>query len=329
VNARRWTIVAGKGSDGYEAERIRRQSTNFPDPRIAQFSLLKGIAVDGRGAVWVLEASNRIQVRDPDGTWKTLREGVSTYSPSKDGTRAGEFKEPRGFAVDANGVVWVADTGNHRLQVFLGGWRIVGGRPAIGAGPVVQRPGQFLSPRAIAIDGNGAVWVADNRTIQVRDADGRWKIVIEKGEGGFSAGEFNNPAGIAVDADGRVWVADTGNHRIQVRGSDGIWRISGSKPFARRNDVQGIGPGEFNNPSGIAVDADGRVWVVDTDNHRVQVREPNGEWRIAGGNPGGGDAASGTRPGEFHGPEGIAVDGNGAVWVADTWNYRIQRFGVG
>ena len=77
------------------------------------------------------------------------------------------------------------------------------------------------------------------------------------------------------------------------------------------------------------MDGNGAVWVAEWGNHRIQVREPDGRWRVAGGKAGGGAGKSGSGAGEFRDPSGIAVDGNGAVWVAVSFNHRIQRFGVG
>ena len=84
---------------------------------------------------------------------------------------------------------------------------------------------------------------------------------------------------------------------------------------------------EFTNPDGIAVGADGTVWVADSSNHRIQALGRDGKWRLAGGKAGGGDGARGSGAGEFSFPFGIAVDGNGAVWVADWGNHRIQALG--
>ena len=77
------------------------------------------------------------------------------------------------------------------------------------------------------------------------------------------------------------------------------------------------------------MDGNGAVWVADSGNNRIQVREPDGRWRMAFGKAGGGDGESGSGAGEFSSPRGIAVDGNGVVWVADRGNHRIQRYGVG
>ena len=105
------------------------------------------------------------------------------------------------------------------------------------------------------------------------------------------------------------------------------WKVVAGKSGGGDGAI-GSGAGEFNVPGGIAVDGNGAVWVSDSDNHRIQVRDPDGRWRVAGGKAGGGDGAIGSGAGEFWGPSGIAVDGNGAVWVADSWNHRIQRYGV-
>ncbi|MDH7489838.1 MAG: TIGR03663 family protein [Anaerolineae bacterium] len=82
---------------------------------------------------------------------------------------------------------------------------------------------------------------------------------------------------------------------------------------------QGQGPGEFQDPRGVAVDAAGNIYVVDTGNHRVQVFDANGRYLRGWGQYGSG-------PGEFNEPWGIAVDKEGNVYVADTWNYRVQKF---
>ena len=87
--------------------------------------------------------------------------------------------------------------------------------------------------------------------------------------------------------------------------------------------ARGSGAGEFIFPHGIALDGNGAVWVADLGNHRIQVRDPDGRWRIAAGN-----GRSGNYPGEFDGPYGIAVGADGAVWVTESGNHRIQRYGV-
>ena len=214
-------------------------------------------------------------------------------------------------------------------------WTVVAGKAGGGAGESGSGAGEFSSPNGIAVDGNGAVWVAEwgNHRIQVREPDGRWRVAGGKAGGGWGArgsgaGEFWGPRGIAVDGNGAVWVAEYGNHRIQVREPDGRWRVAGGKAGGG-DGARGSGAGEFRGPWGIAVDGNGAVWVAEYGNQRIQVREPDGRWRVAFGKAGGGADAEGSGAGEFRNPSGIAVDGNGAVWVAEYGNHRIQRYGVG
>jgi len=99
----------------------------------------------------------------------------------------------------------------------------------------------------------------------------------------------------------------------------------------------GTGPGQFNHPRGVAVGPDGRVYVVDSDNGRVQVFDAEGGWLREWGSPcelqsgqgcvdPDGDGPLEVGDGQFKEPWGIAVGGDGRVYVADTWNHRIQVF---
>ena len=314
-----WTVIAG--ARGTSA---------------VKFSKPWGIAVDGNGTVWVADHGNhRIQAMGNDGQWRVAG-GKPRGGAGARGSGAGEFCSPTGIAVGADGTVWVADSWNHRIQAVGndGQWWVAGGKPRGGAGARGARAGEFGYPTGIAVDGSGGVWVADaeNHRVQTMGRDGQWRVVGGNPRGGdgaigTGAGEFNNPFGIAVDGNGTVWVADAGNHRIQSKGRDGQWRVVGGNP--RGGDgARGTDAGEFSSPSGITVGADGTVWVADAGNHRIQSMGRDGQWRVAGGKPGGGDGARGTDVGEFSSPFGITVDGNGRVWVADSYSHRIQRCGV-
>ncbi|MFH0813304.1 MAG: C13 family peptidase [Pseudomonadota bacterium] len=128
---------------------------------------------------------------------------------------------------------------------------------------------------------------------------------------------FDAPAqAIAVDGRGFVYLADAGadawnHHCIQKFTSDG--------QFVTKWGSYGSGDGEFNVPSGIAVDGSGFVYVAESGNCRIQKFTPDGQFVAKWGSEGSGD-------GEFYVPHGIAVDGSGFVYVTDTYNYRIQKF---
>ena len=128
-------------------------------------------------------------------------------------------------------------------------------------------------------------------------------------------GTFNEPWGIAVSPDGNyVYVADTWNHRVQKFSSNGEFITAWG--FFEQTDE----PFAFWGPRDVATDPDGNVYVSDTGNKRIHVFSPQGEFlREFGG--------AGFAPGQFDEPVGIAIDPeSGMVFIADTWNQRIQSF---
>jgi uncharacterized protein (TIGR03663 family) len=178
----------------------------------------------------------------------------------------------------------------------------------------------FNAPRDIAVGPEGSLFVADsknNRIVHIKDGE----VVDIWGESSIPVnniapeGTFNEPWGIAVSPDGNyVYVADTWNHRVQKFTSDGEF-ITAWGYFGQTNE-----PFAFWGPRDIATDPDGNVYVSDTGNKRIHVFSPQGEFlREFGG--------AGFAPGQFDEPVGIAIDPeSGMVFIADTWNQRIQSF---
>jgi NHL repeat len=216
---------------------------------------------------------------------------------------------PTNFTPGEEPRIWVADTGNDRIQ----DWPFPVGVPsfagAIGSAGVGS--GQFERPSSVADDPFGNVWVLDTENDRVQEFNEAGEFIRQFGSAGTAEGQFSSPEGIATDAGGNVWVADTGNNRIEV--------FSGEGGFQRQFGSAGTSNGKFSSPKGIAVDGAGNVWVADTGNNRIQEFTPNGEFVRREGGAGIGD-------GRFSSPEGIATDGSGNVWVADTGNNRVQEF---
>jgi DNA-binding beta-propeller fold protein YncE len=170
-------------------------------------------------------------------------------------------------------------------------------------------------PNSVALDNSGNVYIIDTDTSQIHGLDYNGIYLSQWGNKGSGNGQFERPKGIAVDSSGNVYVADTNNHRIQKFYSDGTFHIKwGGK---------GSGDGQFSSPGGIAVDSSGNVYVADTNKHRIQKFDADGNYLTKWGGIGGID---GSGDGQFFYPEGIAVDSSGNVYVADTYNYRIQKF---
>ena len=149
---------------------------------------------------------------------------------------------------------------------------------------------------------------------------------------GTEPGQFNHPRGVAVGPDGYVYVADADNHRVQVFGPDGTFqRAWGSRCDLSTGqgcvDPDGTGPlalgdGQFLEPWGLAVAGDGRVYVADTWNHRIQAFASDGTFLTKWGSFG----QSATDSSLLYGPRDVAVDGSGRVFITDTGNKRILAF---
>jgi serine/threonine-protein kinase len=159
-------------------------------------------------------------------------------------------------------------------------------------------------------------------SFSVAPAAGPVQTLAGSGSQGFADGpaagaQFNNPNGVAVDAAGNVYVADTGNSRIRkVTPAGAVSTIGGA--------------GQFDGPRGVAVDKDGNVYVADTGNNRIRKITPDGTVTTFAGvdSPGLGGGGlvdgSGTQA-KFNQPVGIAVDGSGTIYVADTGNNAIRK----
>jgi DNA-binding beta-propeller fold protein YncE len=174
------------------------------------------------------------------------------------GTTPGRFGYPTDVVIDRAGNFYVAEYGeNDRIQVFSsdGKWlRQWGGHG--------YEPGEFLKPRALAIDEHDRLFVADscNHRIQVFDTQG--KLLNSWGSRGDGPGQMSYPYDLAIGGDGFLYVCEYGNHRVQKFTLDGkavaVWGSAGR------------GPGQLFNPYALAVDSRSNVSVVDSNNHRVQ-----------------------------------------------------------
>ncbi|MCJ7531817.1 MAG: SBBP repeat-containing protein, partial [Anaerolineales bacterium] len=198
-----------------------------------------------------------------------------------------------------------------KVAVQINSDRVLGGNGT--------NPGQFQAPRGIAVAPDGSLYVADsgNHRIQHLNPDGQvlqaWGSFADRSKGEAPGGTFYEPWGVAVAPDGAVYVTDTWNHRVQKFTSDGklllMWGYFG----------QAESPEAFWGPRGIAVDSNGQVFVIDTGNKRVVVFDPQGQFITQFGQ-------AGMEQGQMDEPVGIALDENGNVYITDTWNQRVQVF---
>ena len=193
----------------------------------------------------------------------------------------------------------------------------------------------FKNPRGLAYGPGGDLYIADRDNSRIRvvlAAGGDVKTYAGDGtpsflDGAAASARFNAPHGIAVDVAGVVYVSDRGNHRIRAISAAGIVSTLAGNGGATFKDGKGTAA-SFNSPEGIAVDSKGVLYVADAANHRIRVIAADGTVTTLAG-----DSASGNTDGKgtaarFYQPHGVAVDANGAVYVADAYNHRIRKIGT-
>ncbi|CAH1104282.1 unnamed protein product [Psylliodes chrysocephalus] len=222
------------------------------------------------------------------------------------GSEAGCFTWPRGVAVGPDNTIVVADSSNHRVQVFD-----ANGRFLKEFGQYGNKEGEFDCLAGVAVNRIGQYIIADryNHRIQVFDPSGRFLRAF--GSQGTADGRFNYPWGITTDALGFIYVCDKENHRVQVFQSDGT--------FVGKFGSMGNKEGQLEHPHYIAVSSTNRVVVSDSNNHRIQIFDVNGKVLTSFG-------SEGSEEGQFKFPRGVAVDDQGYICVADSGNNRIQIF---
>jgi DNA-binding beta-propeller fold protein YncE len=228
------------------------------------------------------------------------------------------FNSPRGIAVNdipghpSYGAIYAVDWWNQRLEKFDSAGNYV---KKWGQRGTKTEPGSINFAWDAAIyPSNGNVYVANRESHEIEIFDANGNYVNRWGFRGTADGKFTFPQGVAFDpTNNTLVVADSGNNRIQrfkiLATSKGMWLATyGSK---------GSGAGQFGTPTGIDVAPDGTIWVADTQNNRIQKRNPqNGNWTTY-------STANGLALG-FKSPWGVTVDpSDGSIWVADTGRDRV------
>ena len=172
----------------------------------------------------------------------------------------------------------------------------------------------------MAVDHEDAVYVADFYHDRVVKFDPAGRVITTWGRRGrLWPGRFHDPTDVAIGAQGQVVVADAYDHRIQVFSQDGKFiRIWGG-PLGL--GLKGNNRGQFHVATGVGVDEQGRVYVADLFNHRIQVFSSKGRWLGVFG-------THGTGPGEFDRPTDVAIGPDGIIYVVDFGNNRIQLFRI-
>ena len=221
------------------------------------------------------------------------------------GAAADQFHYPTGLAVDRSGVLFVADSYNHRVQRITpgGGVSAIGGR---GTGRML-----FLSPQGVAVDAEDAFYVVEQGNHRVQKFTREGVLTLVFGKPGRAEGELNGPTGITIAPWGDIYLCDTGNSRVQ--------RFDASGRFLSVIGAPGLYGTGLSSPQAAALDASGNLYAADTGQNRLVRFDPAGRAdRQIGGVPGNGRRSKdNSLPLSLRGPRALAIDPTGLLYVAD------------
>ncbi|RYD37679.1 MAG: hypothetical protein EOP86_02875 [Verrucomicrobiaceae bacterium] len=320
---------------------------------------VRGVFVDGDGALWVTDIQKNRVVRydhapqkpmDSDFDFVLSPEGNDIQDPPSFGS---------GLAIDpASGKVYVSDAPKNRVlrfssyAVLVAGYRpeAVFGQADFEGKDAGLWSTEMNAPTALACDSNDQLWVADtgnNRVLRFTNASSQSNGPVSKtllgqlayGLGGSSAGagRMNAPRGLAVDGQGTLWVADSGNNRL-LRFNLALLKNNGAVPDGYQGQATatasapGLTSRNLNFPTGLAMNA-GRLWVLDGGNNRVlRFDSIAGRANFAAadgvlGQPGFTTKTAGSGAAEMSVGEGsLVVDSFGRLYVSERDNRRITWF---
>ncbi len=275
----------------------------------------------------------------------TLTATVSTFagataSGNVNGTgTAARFDGPIGVAVDSLGNVYVADSTNNEIRLITPAGVVTTLAGTGTAGYVDNTTGnhaEFSYPTGVAVDSSGTIYVADFYNNRIR------KIVCTSltasactvstlagqttagsADGTGAAAQFNEPSGVSVDSLGNVYVADYGNNEIRKVTSAGIVTTLAGSTSAGHADGSGT-VATFSGPAGVAVDSSGNVYVADFHNNEIRLINASDVVSTLAGSLTAGHSDGQGSSASFDGPNDVAVDAAGNVYVADSLNNEIR-----
>ncbi len=321
----------------------------------ARFFGPSGLVADSSGGIYVADALNNTIRRISSAGGVTTFAGGNineiTNLPDRgyaDGTGRGALfsfgvgetgrSGARTLGLDSAGNLYVADTLNHVIRKLTPAGvvtTLAGSAGNSGSADGAGVAAQFSSPYGVAVDGAGNVYVADAGNNTIRKVTPAGVVSTLAGRDGANSGStdgsganarFNNPGGIAADAAGNLYVCDTNNHTVRkVTPAGGVTTLAGSAGARGSSDGLGLNA-RVNGPTGIAVDGAGNVYVSDTGNGTIRKITPAGVVSTIVGLAGLTGAADGTgNAARLSTPYGVAVDGAGNLFIADSGNHSIRK----
>ena len=306
-----------------------------------------GVAVDSSGNLYIADRDNHC-IRKVDATTGNISTvagtGTRGFSGDGGGATVARLWSPSGVALDGSGNLYIADTSNYRVRkvdAMTGNISTVAGTGTGGFGGDggAAASATLSFPYGVALDSSGNLYIADSFDNRIRRVDattGNISTVAGTGTSSFSgdggaaaSATLNSPRGVALDSSGNLYIADGGNQRIRrVDAATGnISTVAGTGTFGPIGDGGAATSASLSSPSGVALDGSGNLYIADALDFRIRrVDATTGNISTVAGTGGGfgGDGGAATAA-RLWVPEGVALDGSGNLYIADTGNHRVRK----
>jgi uncharacterized protein (TIGR03437 family) len=305
----------------------------------AELNAPTSLAFDSAGNAYIGDYINRLVRKvSPRGVISTVAGGGGTPYPDQDGIAAtsAAIEPPFGVAVDHQGTVYFSEADRVRKFSSNGVIQTAAGNGTRGysgdGGPATSAQVNF--PYGLVFDGAGNLYISDSSNNVIRKVTPAGTIST------LVTPQLANPAGLAMDAAGNLYIAVQGSRFSASTNNNSILKVS---PGGTVTTVAGNGTGgfsgdggpatgaELDGPSGVAVDAQGNLYIADTLNNRVRKVTPDGTISTVAGNgtslfSGDGGPAVAA---QLSGPQGLALDAGGDLFIADTGNNVVRKVSAG
>ena len=330
------STVAGNGTYGFSGDGGPGTSAQLDSPA--------GVAMDVAGNQYIADGGNyRIRKVTSGGVISTVA-GNGTQGFSGDGGQATSAQINNGSggeAEDTAGNLFIADDGNNRIRKVTPGGVIStvagNGTPGFSGDGGPATSAQLAGPWGVAVDMAGNLFIAEryNNCIRKVTPGGVISTVAGNGTQGFSgdggpatSAQLFYPVGIAVDTAGNLFIADEYNYRIRKVTPVGvISTVAGNGSMGYSGDDVPATSAELDQPTGVAVDTAGNLFIADQYNNRVRKVTPNGVISTVAGNGIQGFSGDGgpATSAQLYAPWSVAVDTAGNLFIADRYNSRIRK----
>ncbi len=324
----------------YAGNRSAGFSGDSGAPTGAQLDSPLGLAFDSSGNLYIADSVNERIRKISGGTITTVAgNGTGGYSGDLGAATSAELLSPSAVAVDSNGNIYIADTANHVIREVVTGAAATNAKVA--AGDIITIAGtntggysgdggasglaQLDLPTGVAVDSSGNIYIADSGNNVIREISGSTGI-INTIVGGTITTELNDPETVLVDSSGNLYISEQNGVRISKFSNGNLTVIAGNGYIGYSGDNGPATEASLDDPTGIALDSKGYLYLCDTSNNRIRKISPDGIiTTIAGlgisGYYGDGGPATGAL---LSFPRGIVVDSSGNVYVSDTVNSIVR-----